>query len=151
LTKKCCTIFNKKKAEIRSENASGYKLVFVAYKNTWRDQRKKRRMLKNQTDEHSLFSDSLKRKTEQNCERDESKKIKLEACFVKCEVEIKMLNSQVHLLLRYMDGLSKDYMNQILQFIKNKIIEKYKSFYDTNACSDQIGKNFAYLNDKQTH
>jgi hypothetical protein len=40
---------------------------------------------------------------------------------LKCEIEVKLLNKIIHLKFDFKDGLSKDFVHQILQFFKNKI------------------------------
>ncbi len=102
------------------------KLVFAANEKTWSNQRKKRRLLNKQNTETLESHENSKRKqVDDHEDNNELKKVKFDNCLVKCETEIKNLNGEIHLILKYLEGSSKDFMHQILQFIKNKIIQKY--------------------------
>ena len=44
----------------------------------------------------------------------------VEKYLIKCSAEIKLLNKIIYLNISYKGGETKDYVHQILQFIKNK-------------------------------
>ena len=95
-------------------------MVAAASKNTWSHQRRKRRSLKKQNKVENIeFDGTLKRKLEDWSadhveDTTDTKKIKsTEKYIIRFEIEIKNLNGQIHLILKYLEGSSKESMNQI--------------------------------------
>ena len=101
-----------KKAEILDEHNQF--ILFIASENTWSHQRRKRRNNQDEKKRKLDFDDeneSKKRRSEDTL---------VEKYLIKCSAEIKLLNKIIYLNISYKGGETKDYVHQILQFIKNK-------------------------------
>ena len=107
-------------------NDKNYVLLFIAKENNWSNQRRKKRSELHQKQSTVELNDK-KRELELDNELDtnrETKKLKTDdydTYLIKCEIEVKLLDKIIYLKLDYKDGESKDYLHQILQFIRNKI------------------------------
>lgn len=113
-------------------------LLIVAEENTWSNQRRRKRseLHKKAKDANDANDNLLEEKNDNNkrirgtdsesaeTENDNKKKLKTSvdsSYLIKCEIEVKVLDKLVYLKLDYKDGQTKDYVHQLLQFIKNKI------------------------------
>ena len=103
-------------------------LLFIAKENTWSNQRRKKRSELNRK-QNIEVNDKGDKKRELESDggldvKRDRKKLKTDydgEYLIKCEIEVKLLDKIIYLKFDYIDGESKDYLHQILQFIKNKI------------------------------
>lgn len=136
---------------ILTEDSNLHRLTFEANENTWSHQRKKRRIeqrekrvISNQNNEldanvenEILNNNKRKLEFEDNSivkkVKEDSNSIQhdsfldqkcLNNPILKCDLEIKNIRDSIYVQLSCIEAMSKDYANQILQFIRNKLRQK---------------------------